>query len=79
MTNFLFSPGLKEISPPTFNLKKLFTEETVSTEPILILISAGADPSHDLQELASDCIGQDRYHQVRYITYIHLHITYMQA
>uniref|UniRef100_A0A0L8FKZ3 Dynein heavy chain region D6 P-loop domain-containing protein n=1 Tax=Octopus bimaculoides TaxID=37653 RepID=A0A0L8FKZ3_OCTBM len=56
--------GLKDLAPPTFNLKKLFTDETVATEPILIIISPGADPSHDLQELASQTIGSDRYYQV---------------
>ncbi|CAI9737451.1 cytoplasmic dynein 2 heavy chain 1-like isoform X1 [Octopus vulgaris] len=56
--------GLTDLAPPTFNLKKLFADETVATEPILIIISPGADPSHDLQELAAQTIGSDRYYQV---------------
>ncbi|GAB1603232.1 cytoplasmic dynein 2 heavy chain 1-like isoform X1, partial [Argonauta hians] len=56
--------GIKDLAPPSFNLKKLYVEETMATEPILIIISPGADPSHDLQELASQTVGIDRYHQV---------------
>lgn len=36
--------GFKELSPPAVNLKKL-VKETVCREPILIVISPGADPS----------------------------------
>ena len=47
MFNFIpFFPdkGFKELSPPAVNLKKL-VKETVCREPILIVISPGADPS----------------------------------
>ncbi|XP_050416302.2 cytoplasmic dynein 2 heavy chain 1 [Patella vulgata] len=54
---------MKELSPPTVNLKKLY-QETLSTEPILVVISPGVDPSQELQELASEIIGFDKYHQV---------------
>ena len=56
--------GMKELSPPSVNLKRLFEQETLPEEPILIVISPGADPSQELQDLANDTIGHDRYHQV---------------
>ncbi|XP_076467409.1 LOW QUALITY PROTEIN: cytoplasmic dynein 2 heavy chain 1-like [Babylonia areolata] len=55
--------GMKELSPPTISLKKLY-QETICTEPILIIISTGADPSQELQELANQTVGHDRFHQV---------------
>ncbi|XP_077984893.1 cytoplasmic dynein 2 heavy chain 1-like [Glandiceps talaboti] len=55
--------GMKELSPPTLNLKRLL-KETVGTEPVLIVISPGADPSQELQDLASEKVGPERYHQV---------------
>jgi len=36
---------MKELSPPALNLKRL-VKETVPGEPILVVISPGADPSH---------------------------------
>ncbi|RDD40688.1 Cytoplasmic dynein 2 heavy chain 1 [Trichoplax sp. H2] len=56
--------NMKELSPPTLNLKRLYTNETVADEPILIIISPGADPSQELQDLASKTVGEDKYHQV---------------
>lgn len=35
---------MKELSPPALNLKRL-VKETVPGEPILVVISPGADPS----------------------------------
>ena len=62
----IYSPtGMKELSPPSVNLKKLLETETLPSEPILIVISPGADPSQELQELAAETIGVDKYHQVR--------------
>ncbi|KAM7436007.1 Cytoplasmic dynein 2 heavy chain 1 [Porites harrisoni] len=55
--------GMKELSPPALNLKRL-VKETVPGEPILVVISPGADPSHELQDTAADIIGVDKYHQV---------------
>ena len=57
--------GIKDISPETLNLRKLYSKETISTEPILILISPGADPSAELRDLAIDITGKDRYSEVR--------------
>ena len=64
---FLFSLiyllGLKELSPPPLNLKRLY-KETLEIEPILIIISPGADPSQELQELANTERSGECYHQV---------------
>jgi len=57
--------GIKDISPETLNLRKLYTKETISTEPILIIISPGADPSTELRDLAMEITGKDRYSEVR--------------
>ncbi|XP_065833043.1 cytoplasmic dynein 2 heavy chain 1-like isoform X2 [Oscarella lobularis] len=56
--------GMKQLSLSTFSLKRLYENETLPNEPILIVISPGADPSQELQELADETIGGDRYHQV---------------
>ena len=52
--------GLKDISPTTLNFKRLYTTDTLPTEPILIVISPGAE----LQEVADSIVGNDHYHQV---------------
>ncbi|GAB5577021.1 cytoplasmic dynein 2 heavy chain 1 isoform X12 [Prionailurus iriomotensis] len=55
--------GLKELSPLPLNLKRLY-KETLEIEPVLIIISPGADPSQELQELANAERGGECYHQV---------------
>ena len=65
MENFAtISLGLKELSPATLNLKRLYSSDTLPTEPILVVISPGADPSQEIQELAESVVGADHYHQV---------------
>lgn len=59
----LFSAGMKELSPPPLNLRRLYTE-TLEWEPVLIIISPGADPSQELAELAAETIGRGNYHEV---------------
>ncbi|XP_041088540.1 cytoplasmic dynein 2 heavy chain 1-like [Polyodon spathula] len=54
---------MRELSPPPLNLKRLY-KETLEIEPILIIISPGADPSQELLELASEVIGKEYYHEV---------------
>ncbi|KAK7812802.1 LOW QUALITY PROTEIN: hypothetical protein U0070_019828, partial [Myodes glareolus] len=54
--------GLKELSPLPLNLKRLY-KETLNIEPILIIISPGADPSQELQELANAERSSECYHQ----------------
>ena len=56
---------MKELSPPNVNMRRLYETETQASEPILIIISAGADPSQELEELAKQTIGAEKYHQVR--------------
>ena len=57
--------GLKELSPATLNLKRLYSTDTLPTEAILVVISPGTDPSsQELQELADSVVGSDHYHQV---------------
>ena len=63
----MFDPlysGMKELSPPNVNFKRLLEQETKASEPILIIISPGTDPSQELEELAKGVVGLDRYHQV---------------
>uniref|UniRef100_A0A7N6ADW8 Cytoplasmic dynein 2 heavy chain 1 n=1 Tax=Anabas testudineus TaxID=64144 RepID=A0A7N6ADW8_ANATE len=55
--------GMKELSPPPLNLRRLYTE-TLELEPVLIIISPGADPSQELAELAAETIGRDNYHEI---------------
>uniref|UniRef100_A0A8C0I8A9 Cytoplasmic dynein 2 heavy chain 1 n=1 Tax=Bubo bubo TaxID=30461 RepID=A0A8C0I8A9_BUBBB len=55
--------GIKELSPLPLNLKRLY-KETLEIEPILIMISPGADPSQELQELASVERNTECYHQI---------------
>ncbi|NXG46652.1 DYHC2 protein, partial [Psilopogon haemacephalus] len=54
---------IKELSPLPLNLKRLY-KETLEIEPILIIISPGADPSQELQELASVERNSECYHQI---------------
>ena len=57
--------GLKELSPPNLNLVRMFEQnETQASEPILFILSPGADPSQELQDLAKATVGLERYHQV---------------
>ncbi|NXI65822.1 DYHC2 protein, partial [Anseranas semipalmata] len=55
--------GIRELSPSPLNLKRLY-KETLEIEPILIIISPGADPSQELQELASVEGNTECYHQI---------------
>ena len=61
--------NIPDISPETLNLKKLYTKETIATEPILIIISPGADPSAELRDLATEITGKDRYSEVNPIVF----------
>ncbi|XP_059389924.1 dynein cytoplasmic 2 heavy chain 1 isoform X4 [Carassius carassius] len=55
--------GMRELSPPPLNLKRLY-EETLESEPVLLIISAGADPSQELLELAGQIVGRENYHEL---------------
>lgn len=56
--------GLKEVSPATLNLKRLYSKDSLATEAILVVISPGADPSQEIQVLAESVVGLERFHQV---------------
>lgn len=65
--NYLFVYlGLKELFPQAINLKNLLNN--TNTEPILIIISAGVDPSQELSELANAVVGAESYVQVRFFS-----------
>ncbi|XP_018025771.1 cytoplasmic dynein 2 heavy chain 1, partial [Hyalella azteca] len=55
--------GVKELSPEALNLRRLVTE-TRATEPVLLIISPGADPSQELLELVKSTVTVERYHEV---------------
>ncbi|XP_063237932.1 cytoplasmic dynein 2 heavy chain 1 [Bacillus rossius redtenbacheri] len=57
------SPALKDLSPSALNLRQLLSR-TLASEPVLLLISPGADPSEELRCLARASVGGDRYHEV---------------
>lgn len=63
-SHFFLSAGMKELSPPPLNLRRLYTE-TLEWEPVLIIISPGADPSQELAELAAETVGRENYHEVK--------------
>ncbi|CAM1329611.1 Uncharacterised protein at_DN1743, partial [Pycnogonum litorale] len=56
--------GVKQLSPSTLSLKKLHQTESICTEPILMIVSPGADPSQELQELATQVVGDSNYMQI---------------
>lgn len=58
-----FIIGLQDLSPPALSLKQLLFE-TLATEPILLIISPGADPSEELCALAHATVGDQHYHEV---------------
>ncbi|CEF67356.1 Dynein heavy chain domain and Dynein heavy chain, P-loop containing D4 domain and Dynein heavy chain, coiled coil stalk domain and P-loop containing nucleoside triphosphate hydrolase domain-containing protein [Strongyloides ratti] len=56
--------GIDTINPPPLNLKEIFEVDSNEIDPILILTGPGADPSQDLEELASQIIGLEKYIQI---------------
>lgn len=56
--------GMKELYPPPLNLHRLYTE-TKEWEPVLIIISPGADPSQELADLAAETVSRTSYHEVK--------------
>lgn len=45
-------------------MKKIYEEESSPKEPILFIISAGSDPSAELQEFAEQVVGRSGYHEL---------------
>uniref|UniRef100_A0A0N4ZU30 Cytoplasmic dynein 2 heavy chain 1 n=1 Tax=Parastrongyloides trichosuri TaxID=131310 RepID=A0A0N4ZU30_PARTI len=65
MNNFACETlGIDTINPPPLNLKEIYEEDSNEIDPILILTGPGADPSQDLDELASQLVGIDKYLQI---------------
>ncbi|KAJ1341094.1 hypothetical protein BSLG_004296 [Batrachochytrium salamandrivorans] len=56
--------GLESLEPSSLQLKKLYDEESSSSEPILFITTPGVDPSQNLRDLSHLEVGEDRYHQV---------------
>lgn len=56
--------NLKDISPSTTSIKYIYETETNASEPILIIISPGSDPSEELRELGELVVGKQNYHEI---------------
>lgn len=56
--------NLRDISPAITSIKAIYETETLPTEPILIVISPGSDPSDELRELAESTVGKENFHEV---------------
>ena len=54
---------MKELSPAALNLRRLLVE-TCAPEPILVIISPGADPSQELLELVKSTVTMEKYKEV---------------
>ena len=59
------SLGLKELTPSSSSIREIYLKETSPNEPVLFIVSPGADPSTELEELAVGTVGEKNYHQVR--------------
>ncbi|PNF38486.1 hypothetical protein B7P43_G03954, partial [Cryptotermes secundus] len=55
--------GLRDLSPSALSLKQLLPE-TLATEPVLLVISPGADPSEELRALAHVTVGDQHYYEM---------------
>lgn len=55
--------GLSNLNPDVINLAQVYNQ-TISTEPILLLTTSGNDPSVEIRELAKAVVGIERYHEV---------------
>ena len=56
---------LKELSTPNLSIKQLYEKDSSPKEAILFILSQGADPSQELEDLAKKTIGPERYTQVK--------------
>ncbi|OQR98203.1 dynein heavy chain [Achlya hypogyna] len=55
---------VKTLTPPPLDFKDLATAEASSVCPVLLLTTAGADPSKELEEVATEMVGRDHYFEV---------------
>lgn len=57
------SLGLRTLHPDVLHLAQIL-KETQSSEPILLITTAGNDPSNEIKELAVATLGADKYKEV---------------
>ncbi|KAL8004079.1 putative AAA+ ATPase domain, dynein heavy chain region D6 P-loop domain-containing protein [Plasmopara halstedii] len=55
---------IKSLTPPSLDFKAISTEEATNTIPVLLLTTAGADPSKELEEVATSIVGKGHYFEV---------------
>jgi len=56
--------GVSSLSPPPLNLARMVKEESSPAQPLLFLCEGGADPTAELEDMASKTVGSDRFYQV---------------
>ncbi|KAI8621722.1 dynein heavy chain and region D6 of dynein motor-domain-containing protein [Chytriomyces sp. MP71] len=56
--------GVDNLAPTAVNLKRIYEEESLASEPILFITTPGSDPSQELREFAIQEIGIDNFKQV---------------
>lgn len=56
--------GLRDVEPPIMTLESLHEHEAEVGEPLLIIVSSGADPSQEISRLAAQTVGSDRFHEI---------------
>lgn len=55
--------GLGQV--PTTSLRQLYMSgDTSAKHPVLLILQQGADPTHELLELATEIVGADNFTQV---------------
>ncbi|OQS05963.1 dynein heavy chain [Thraustotheca clavata] len=55
---------VKTLTPPPLDFKDLATNEASSVCPVLLITTAGADPSKELEEVATEMVGREHYFEV---------------
>lgn len=55
---------LKSLTPPSLDFKAIALEEATNTTPVLLMTTAGADPSRELEEVATAVVGKGHYFEV---------------
>ena len=56
--------GGQAIQATSFNLQRLYEQESSANEPILFIISPGSDPSQELSSYAEQVVGRAAYHEI---------------
>jgi dynein heavy chain 2 len=55
---------LKSLTPPPLDLRAVSADEANHTTPVLLLTTAGADPSKELEEVATAVVGKGNYSEL---------------